>query len=188
MQINKNILINNNECVILCIEIKSETQGNNIYAQYTKYRRVFMKQPTTIFMKVALFIIVIPILSFFVFGLPWVVSGLAEVIPVMPYIQYLGFMGLYGAVVPFLFALYQVVKFLSYSNNNKAYSEMSVVALKNIKHSAITISVLYVIAMPLLYLMADKDDAPGILLFGLIVFSASAVTAFFAVVFGKKKS
>jgi hypothetical protein len=144
-----------------------------------------MKGYSTIFLKVAV-IMGSPILTLFVFLLPWVVSGLAEVIPVPPYLQYLGFMGLYGAVTPFLFALHQTINFIKYLNKNETFSELSLKALKNIKYSAITISSLYVIAMPLLYLMADADDAPGILLFGLIVFATSIVSAVFAHVFKKR--
>lgn len=144
-----------------------------------------MKQKTTLSLKLAIFLIVIPILTLFIFGLPWVVSGLAEVIKVPPYLQYLGFIGLYGSVTPFLFALYHTIRFLG-CINNKTLSELSVQALKNIKYNAATISVLYLIGMPLLFLMADKDDAPGILLFGLIVFSASILGAVFAAIFEKR--
>lgn len=144
-----------------------------------------MKRYSTILLKIVVFI-GSPILALFIFGLPWVVSGLAEVISVPPYLQYFGFIGLYGAIIPFLFALYETLKFLSYVNKNEAFSQISVNALNNIKYCAITISVLYVIGMPLLYLMADKDDAPGILLFGLIVFSAAIVSAVFATAFGKR--
>lgn len=145
-----------------------------------------MKSVTTLFLKLFLSVIVISALGFFIFLLPWVVSGLAEVIPAAPYLKYFGFMGLYGTVVPFLFALYQGIKLLIYINRNEAFSELSVNILKNIKYCAATISVLYVISMPLLYIMADKDDAPGILLFGLIVFSASIVSAVLTAVFEKR--
>jgi hypothetical protein len=146
-----------------------------------------MKKQTTLFRKGVLYFAIFPILSFFIFLLPWVVSGLAEVIPAPPYLKYFGFMGLYGAVVPFLFALYQSIKFLSYIKRNEIFSEFSVMVLRNIKYSTVTISFLYLIAMPLLYFVADKDDSPGILLFGLIIYSASTVAAFSAAFLEKKK-
>ena len=89
---------------------------------------------------------------------------------------------MYAAAIPFYFALYQAFKLLSYIDKNKAFSELSVKALKNIKYCAITISSLYVLGMPLFYLMAKKDDAPGIILIGLVIIFASMVIAVFAAV------
>jgi hypothetical protein len=145
-----------------------------------------MKQRKTLFLKLGLFLIVFPILTFFVFVLPWVVSGLVEVFPVPPYLQYLGFIGLYGAIVPFLFALYQAIKLLSHINKNNALSQIPVMALKNIKYSARTISALYVIGMPLIFRMGDADDAPGLVLFGLIIILVAGVSAVYAAIFEKR--
>ncbi|AKN31448.1 membrane protein [Clostridium carboxidivorans P7] len=144
-----------------------------------------MKRSSTIFLKVAVFI-GSPILTLFIFLLPMVITGLSHVIPVSAYLQYIGFIGLYGAVMPFLFALYQTIKFLSYVNKNNAVSEQSLNALKNARYCGITVSVLYVIAMPLLFLMADGDDAPGIILFALLVILSTSVSAVFANVFEKR--
>lgn len=144
-----------------------------------------MKEYSTSLLKGLSFFIVIPMISIFIFGLPWVISGLTEVISVPNYVQYLGFIGLYGAIVPFCFGIYQALKLLSYIKD-KVFSELYLETLRNIKYCSITISILYVIGMPLLYLMADKDDAPGIILFGLIVFLASGINAVFAGVFEKR--
>jgi hypothetical protein len=138
-----------------------------------------MKKYSTNLLKTAVYI-GSPILTLFIFLLPWVISGLEEVFPAPPYLQYIGLIGLYGAIVPFLFGLYQTIKFLRCINKNEAFSHNSVKTLDNIKYSASTISALYVLGMPLIILMADADDAPGAVLFGLIVFSASIVTAIFA--------
>ncbi|WP_230161691.1 DUF2975 domain-containing protein, partial [Peribacillus simplex] len=89
---------------------------------------------------------------------------------------------LYASAIPFYFALYQAFKLLSYIDKNKAFSELSVRALKTIKNCAITISVLYVAGMPLFYLLAEMDDAPGIILIGMVVIFASMVIAVFAAV------
>jgi thiamine biosynthesis protein ThiC len=99
--------------------------------------------------------------------------------------KYLIFIVLYAAAVPFYIALYQAFKLLSYIDKNKAFSIISVRALKNIKYCAITISILYVVGMPLLYLIAEKDDAPGIILIGLVIIFASMVIAVFAAVLQK---
>jgi hypothetical protein len=145
-----------------------------------------MKKQTKTLLKLALLLIVFPILGFFIIVLPGVTTGLSRVIPVSPYVQYFGFIGLYGAVTPFLFVLYHTLKLLININRGKAFSEASLMALKTIKYCARTISVLYVIGMPLLFLMGDADDAPGVVLFGLIVILAGIVGAFFAAGFEKR--
>lgn len=89
---------------------------------------------------------------------------------------------MYVTAIPFFFALYQTLKLLGYIDKNLAFSELSVKALRNIKYCAIAISVLYVVGMPLLVSVADKDDAPGAVGFGLIFILASIVVATFAVV------
>ena len=89
---------------------------------------------------------------------------------------------MYASAIPFYFALYQAFKLLSYIDKNKAFSELSVKALKNIKYCAITISILYVVGLPLFYLIAEKDDAPGVIVVGLVIIFASMVIAVFAAV------
>ncbi|MDF2673360.1 MAG: rane protein [Clostridiales bacterium] len=123
------------------------------------------------------------ILTLFIFLLPWVVSGLEEVFPIAPYLQYLGFIGLYGSIVPFLFGLYQTLKFIGKINKSEAFSQGSVRILDNIRYSAGTISGLYLLGMPLLFSMAQADDAPGLVLFALMVLGGSVVTTVFANIF-----
>ncbi len=90
--------------------------------------------------------------------------------------------GMYVSVIPFFVALYQAFKLLSYIDKNQAFSELSVKALKNIKFCAMTISGLYVVIMPFVFLLADQDDAPGAILFGMIPIATSIVIAVFAAV------
>ncbi|MDZ5610335.1 DUF2975 domain-containing protein [Bacillus pseudomycoides] len=142
-----------------------------------------MKRVSTIFLKIAVILIGIPILALCVFGLPWLANN--PVNPDYAHILYPILIIMYVSVIPFFVALYQVFLLLSYIDKNKAFSELSVRALKNIKYCAITISILYVVGMPLFYLMAEIDDAPGIILIGLVVIFASMVIAVFAAVLQK---
>ncbi|MGM0859145.1 MAG: DUF2975 domain-containing protein [Bacillota bacterium] len=144
-----------------------------------------MKQGTTLFLKIAVFLIGIPVLALCIFLVPEIANFAAELYPDIAYIKYLVLINLYASAIPFYFALYQAFKLLSYIDKNKAFSELSVRALKNIKYCAITISILFVAGMPLFYLMAEKDDAPGIILIGLVVIFASMVIAVFAAVLQK---
>lgn len=141
-----------------------------------------MKQVSTLFLKVAVIFIGIPILALCIFLVPEIANFAAELYPDMSYIKYLVFIDFYAAAIPFYYALYQAFKLLSYIDKNKAFSEWSVRALKSIKYCAIAISSLFVVGLPLFYLVAEKDDAPGIILIGLVLIFASMVIAVFAAV------
>ena len=141
-----------------------------------------MKQGSTLFLKTAVILIGIPVLALCIFLLPDIGNYAAELYPDIAYIKYLILIDLYATVIPFYFALYQAFKLLSYIDKNNAFSELSVRALKNIKYCAITISILYVVGMPLFYLMAERDDAPGIIIIGMVLIFASMVIAVFAAV------
>ena len=83
------------------------------------------------------------------FLVPKIGNFAAELYPDIAYIKYLVFINLYATALPYYFALYQTFKLLNYIDKNNAFSELSVQALKNIKYSALAISVLYVLGMPL---------------------------------------
>jgi len=144
-----------------------------------------MKRGTTLFLKVAVILIGIPVLALCIFLVPEIANFAAELYPDNSYVNYYVFIVLYSSAIPFYFALYQAFKLLNYIDNNKAFSELSVQALKKIKYCAITISSLYVIGMPISYLIAEQDDAPGIIVIGMIMIFASLVIAVFAAVLQK---
>jgi Protein of unknown function (DUF2975) len=139
----------------------------------------------TFFLKFVVVLMGLPVLALCIFLLPEIAEFFAELNPKLDFLQYPFLIGLYAAAIPFYFALYQTFKLLSYIDMNEAFSELSVKALKNIKYCAIIISGLYVVFMPLLYLMAEVDDAPGIILIGMIIIFGCMVVAVFAAVLQK---
>lgn len=92
---------------------------------------------------------------------------------------------MYVSSIPFYIALYKAFRLLGYIDKNIAFSELSLSALKNIKYCAITISTLYVIIMPFVYLLADKDNAPGLIIIGVVPLFASMIIAVFAAILHK---
>ena len=72
--------------------------------------------------------------------------------------------------------MYQQYRFISH------YIMLSFKALNNIKYCAITISALYTLLMPFVYILADKDDAPGAIIIGMLPIFASMVISVFAAV------
>ena len=141
-----------------------------------------MKRGTTLFLRIAVILMGIPILALCIFVVPEIASFTAELYPDMAFLKYLICIDLYAAAIPFYFALYQAFKLLSYIDKNKAFSELSVRALKTIKYCAIVISSLFVIGMPLFYLLAEADDAPGVIVIGMVIIFASMVIGVFAAV------
>jgi hypothetical protein len=143
-----------------------------------------MKQET-LFLKIVIFLIGFPILAFCIFWLPLIAHETAANNPEVAYLQYPVLIGVYGTSIPFFMALFQALKLLGYIDRNKAFSELSVKALKHIKYCAISISVMYAAGIPFLILMAEKDDAPGIVVLGLVIIFGSMVIAVFAAVLQK---
>ncbi|QCR33087.1 DUF2975 domain-containing protein [Lysinibacillus sp. SGAir0095] len=141
-----------------------------------------MERGSTLFLKIAVILMGLPVLALCIFVVPNIASFAAELYPDYAFIQYLVLIDLYAAAIPFYFALYQAFKLLSYIDNNKAFSQISVQALKNIKFSAISISILYIVGMPLFYLIAERDDAPGIILIAMVFVFIPLVIAVFAAV------
>ncbi len=138
----------------------------------------------TLFLKLAVFLSGIPILALCIFLFPKVIESASSNSKV-EYLQSYLVMYLFITVIPFFIALYQAFKILNYIDKNKSFSELSVKALKNIKYCAFTISIMYVISMPLFFVIAQIDDAPGFAGLGLIITFASIVIGVFAAVLQK---
>jgi len=144
-----------------------------------------MKRGTTLFLKAAVIVIGMPVLALCIFVVPEIGNFAAELYPEFPFLKYLVLIDLYAAAIPFYFALYQAFKLLGFIDRGKAFSDLSVQALKKIKYCAAAISGLYALGMPLFYLLAERDDAPGIILIGLVLVFASMVIGVFAAVLEK---
>jgi hypothetical protein len=139
----------------------------------------------TFFLKFVVVLMGLPVLALCIFLLPGIAEYFAELNPKLDFLRYPFLIGLYVTAIVFFVALYQTLKLLSYIDKNQSFSELSVNYLKNIKYCAIAISALYVVFMPLLYLMAEVDDAPGIILIGMVIIFGCMVVAVFAAVLQK---
>lgn len=139
-----------------------------------------MKRGSTLFLKLALFLIGMPVLALCIYGLYSLINHPFN--PQYAYALYPIVIGMYVSVIPFFAALYEAFKLLSYIDKNEAFSELSVKALQKIKFCAMTISVLYVIILPFVYIVAELDDAPGLIIFGMVPVFAALVIAVFAAV------
>lgn len=144
-----------------------------------------MKKGSTLFLKAVTTMISIPILALSIFVLPKIAviaivklqtgSELAYIVLGLLLIMYL-------SSIPFYFALYQAIQLLRYIDQSQAFSMLSVIALKKIKNCGLMISGLYVIALPLIFVVAQWDDAPGLVAIGMVILGASLVVVVFAAV------
>lgn len=142
------------------------------------------KQGSTIFLKVVIFLIGITVLALCIFWLPGIASRDAEANPETAYLQYPFLVCAYVLSIPFFVALYQAFKLLTYIDRNKAFSELSVKALRYIKYCAITISILIVVGIIFVVIFIEGDVA-GVIGLGLMCTFASSVIATFAAVLQK---
>jgi hypothetical protein len=131
-----------------------------------------MKRCSTIFLKIAVIVIGIPVLALCIFWLPSVAD----------YLHYPILIGVYATAITFFGSLYQASKLLSYIDKNKAFSELSVKALKYIKCCSITISIIYAVLIPFVFPIADADDAPGLMGFPIVFIFAASLVGVFATV------
>jgi len=114
-----------------------------------------------------------------VFALPTFGTAIAKNFPEYSFMQYPIIIGLYAAAICFFYALFQ---FWFLLNGIDRDGMLLAKRLKAIRFSAIVFSVLYALcAMPIIFLAADADDAPGLILFGMYLdlfpIGAAAVAA-----------
>jgi Protein of unknown function (DUF2975) len=142
------------------------------------------KRGSTTFLKVVIFLIGIAVLAVCIFVLPGVASRDATAHPDTAYLQYPFLVYAYVLCIPFYVVLYQAFKLITYIDKNKAFSELSVRALRYIKHCAITISVLIVVGIiiSVAIFYGSGEDITGIIMLALISIFASSVIATFAAV------
>lgn len=144
-----------------------------------------MKKGSTLFLKAVLVFMGLAVLAFCIFAVPTMGPGINAEFPAIMYPAYIVTILMYASAIPFFFALYSAFMLLIYIDKNKAFSELSTAALKNIKYSAIAMTIIYFGAMPLFFQIAEIDDAPGMVPIGTLFICAPLVVAVFAAVLEK---
>ncbi len=144
-----------------------------------------MKRGSTVFLKFVLCVMALGALAIAIFAVPQIPRGGAPAHSHIIYFAYLFMGGLYVSAIPFLIALLQAWKLLTYIDTNTAFSENSVTALKIIKYCAIVISILFTTGIPFLFQAAQIEDAPALGLLSLAFAASPLVVAVFAAVLQK---
>jgi hypothetical protein len=138
-----------------------------------------VKQGSTTFLKVIIFLIGIAVLALCIYWLPVIAIREPKAHP-GDYSLYpiLGFA--YGCCIAFSVALYQVFKLLAYIEKNNAFSELSLKSLKVIKKSALTTIFFIVLGIVYLKVLAKVtgDDPAGPISLSLMgILATSIITA-----------
>ncbi len=143
-----------------------------------------MKQGT-LFLKVAICFIGLLVLAFCIFAIPSITKGITVEWPLMAPLREPMMFGLYLTAIPFFIGLSQAFRLLSFIDKGNAFSGHSIKALKIIKYCALTMTGLYLILMPAVFLIAEYDDAPGLVIVGLVFACSPTVVAVFAAILQK---
>jgi hypothetical protein len=141
-----------------------------------------MKRGSTLFLRATVTVLGLIALGLCFLILPAIYREWGLEYPDTAYLKFPVLIILGATVVPFFTALYQTWKLLNYVDKNDAFSQKSVTALKKIKYSALVFSGLYLAFSPVAYYVAQKEDAPGLMVIGLIMAFAPMVIAVFAAV------
>ncbi len=140
-----------------------------------------MKRRSTLFLRLVIILIGAAVFAFCTLVLP---RGILS-----PNTSWTGYkpllIGMYIPAIPFFIALYQAFKLLNLIDKNKVFSKDSIRSLQIIKRCGITISVIYGLALPYIFYLAQLDDAPGVMLIGLVFTFAPLLLAVLAGVLQK---
>jgi uncharacterized membrane protein YuzA (DUF378 family) len=138
-----------------------------------------VKQGSTTFLKVIIFLIGIAVLALCFFWLPVIAirepkahPGVYSLYPLLGYA--------YGCCIAFSVALYQAFRLLTYIERNNAFSELSLKSLKVIKKSALTTIFFIVLGIVYLKVLAKVtgDDPAGPISLSLMgILATSIITA-----------
>jgi hypothetical protein len=127
---------------------------------------IFQKLPTLILRLLALLSAIAGILLC-IFALPPFSTAIAKHFPEFAFLQYSILIGTYSAAACFFFALFHFWLVLDSIDRTGALPAKN---LKMIRFSTIVFTILFFIfAMPVIFLAADADDAPGAILIGAFI-------------------
>lgn len=138
-----------------------------------------IKQGSTTFLKVIIFLIGITVIALCIFWLPELAIREPKVHPgVYSLYPLLGYA--YGYCISFSIALYQAFKLLSYIERNNAFSELSLKSLKVIKKCGLTtifFIVLVILTLKVISKVTGDDPAGPISLSSICILATCIITA-----------
>lgn len=97
------------------------------------------------------------------------------------YVLVILIIGTYIAAIPYFITLRQTLKLLDYIDTNRAFTELSVKALKTVAHCAIADFIICIAGgAPFFWMLGRSDGNPGMVFLGLIPAGVAFIIAVFA--------
>ncbi|HEY1064441.1 MAG TPA: DUF2975 domain-containing protein [Candidatus Saccharimonadales bacterium] len=139
----------------------------------TTMKKLPLDRTSTLLLRAAVVAVGAIVLALCIFALPAVfMAAPEEYNDAATHAIYAIIGAMYMSAVPFFYGLYQAMRILHFIDKNKAFSELSVNALKRITFCALAISVVYAVSLPLFYIWAQHEDAPGLIIIGMVLSAA----------------
>lgn len=139
-----------------------------------------MKKAATYFLRTALLFIGLGVFAACTLLLPRLWQSIAIEFPDYSYAVYGVLIAMFTAAIPFFTGLYGAWRLLDAIDAGMAFTTRSAKSVKTIMVAAGIISLLYLVCLPLLYIWADNDDAPGLIIIGLVLVGVPMVISVFA--------
>ena len=135
-----------------------------------------MVKGSTLFLRAAVLVVGlgVAVLGMLFFPSLWHVH---DEFPSYTYAIYVVLITIYITTVPYFIGLFKAWGLLNLIDSNHAFTMDAVRKLKIMALSAAIISGLYGITLPFFYIWADGDDAPGLVVMGMILTGVPMVAA-----------
>lgn len=139
-----------------------------------------MKSWQTIFLKIVVFIGLIPVFFFNFYQFPlFLIEGFKSDFYLAKYLIIIIF-SFYLMLVPYLLILFNIFKLIVNMEKNQLFNDETSKSFSLITKFSYIITFLFVVDLPFFYLIADYEDAPGLILFGLLLTGVSFTFGVFA--------
>lgn len=104
-----------------------------------------------------------------IFVSPIVVNLANQFFPKYPFFAFILMVMLLTCLCSIIFIMKQTFHLLLSTKKDRLTSDNIVEKMNQIKHTSIFLSTLYTMLLPLSYILAEKDDAPGLILIFLVL-------------------
>lgn len=141
---------------------------------------------STLLLKSTLVFMALIVLALAVFALPHIYLGGLLEFPSVPTVILGIVIVMYAITIPYFFVLWQSWKLLVYIDQKKGFSPFSIQAFRSIKWASLIGGFILMLGfVPLLYPIAQLQDAPGLLVIGFAFSCIPFVVSLFASVMEK---
>lgn len=135
-----------------------------------------MKRSSTVFLRLSVLAIGSAVLLLCTLLFPELWHVAAEY-PDYTYAVYVVLATLYVTTIPYYLGLFKAWQILTLIDRGMAFTAGAVTALRTVARCAAAISILYAASLPFFYIWADNDDAPGLVVIGIVLTGVPMVAA-----------